>query len=385
MLAVMSAVFRVTRQLVVLAVVAAGLVHGPACSFGVSLDGGFAADVAADSDDVGPVDAPDAVSVDGGLSRDADLPPEVECLDVQDCFAGEACEAFRCIPVFGDCRDDRDCQAGDACHAAQGRCVDSLCQFTPKEPGDACDDGSACTAQSVCDDALRCVDGRNTCALPEPRCRPEGDHVVVATGVIGCEGGEDPCRFHWVGAACAGCDTAECLCDLPCVPMGGGCTLGACANDECVYEPVADGTQCDGGRCLAGACVECLDEVDCATDDPCSVGSCSAVGECVVADARPMTACSRESDDGVCVDGQCAQCATDSDCTEFGPMCVDGVCVECTEPSECDEGAMACVDGRCVYCAVAADCDDDDDCTFDYCAPRVGHCRHARYDECAPP
>lgn len=69
----------------------------------------------------------------------------------------------------------------------------------------------------------------------------------------------------------------------------------------------------------------------------------------------------------VCVNGQCQECAKDSDCPKERPRCKESRCVECMEDKDCPEGKL-CKENQCKWeCEIDADCPDGKICKDHHC------------------
>lgn len=69
----------------------------------------------------------------------------------------------------------------------------------------------------------------------------------------------------------------------------------------------------------------------------------------------------------VCVNGQCQECAIDTDCPKDRPRCKDNRCVECTEDKDCPEGKL-CKNNQCRWeCEIDSDCPDGKICKNHKC------------------
>jgi hypothetical protein len=185
---------------------------------------------------------------------------------------------------------------------------------------------------------------------------------------------ESPCTD--LNEKCTQCASDETLCGTVCAdtqidPLN----CGGCAA-------TGDGAVCEGGTwCINGSCTcpgteqmcegACTDENSdpnncggCGSDDPGYI--CNASSTCVNGNCVPTTGCTAAScvDGAVCnpVTGQCAQCATNSDCacvagvtnptacsTVATPYCnATGLCVQCLNDGDCANGT--CVNGSCQGC-----------------------------------
>ena len=225
------------------------------------------------------------------------------------------------------------CQTDDDCLAvlgAVGPCAEAVCDpvtgSCAKEPlpdGTACDDGDACTEQTVCDGGL---------------CDSLGGTAVS------CDDG-DPCTADTCAPA-NGC--AHAVTDGPC-DDGSECTLGdVCKSGICKGKPA----KCDDG-------------------DPCTADACDAVLGCTTS---PLT--------GPCDDGDAC---TVGDVCDAG-VCKAGeqVCPPCTSSAECEQdadlcnGVTACIGGHCMpdpATVVVCDTTNDTDCATTHCIPSTGICK----------
>ena len=194
------------------------------------------------------------------------------CDDTDDCRGHLVCAAGACVPagdVGADCVDDVDCRLGLGCHGTTDTCA------AAPGPGDGCEAGgvdctegecvagtcvvaaagSACTADSHCEDAsLVCVG-----AAPAGTCgaRP----AVGAACSLGSACVE--------GAYCTGgrCVVAPGIGETCGAPQSGGdpvCAAGAFCDDasgDCVglFPPgqaCAGAEQCESGACANGTCTQ---------------------------------------------------------------------------------------------------------------------------------
>jgi len=129
---------------------------------------------------------------------------------------------------------------------------------------------------------------------------------------------------------------------------------------------------------LPGCQSTCSTHLDCAADEYCSSGSCTAMGDLF---RKPCTTVD-ECGEGYCISGYCYQigetctCDPRDPCTPTAAICADA----CTADSDCNDG-NPCTDDRCLdracrntpksepgCCAVDTDCDDGNPCTTDACA-----------------
>jgi hypothetical protein len=302
-----------------------------------------------------------------------------ECLTNEDCDDAESCTADFCVaeqcqysefPEDYPCSDGNLCTTNDGCleglctgqpkdcGAFDGPCVYGLCDnqtgdcgTTPRQDGDACNDGLYCTqgdscqagvcagTADDCDDGDECT--RDECNEGEKRCdnirepRPglEGPPAdpTCSNGVDDdCDGYTDE-----QDVSCIGC-TQDADCE-----DANDCTQDACAAQECQNTPVADDAPCSDG-------------LWCTVDDRCEAGVCRS-------SARDCSAVGDACNDGVCLESEdrCGQ-QPKSD----GVQCDDGS--YCTVGDRCNSGACLPVGNR--------DCDDDDFCTVDGCNEDLDRC-----------
>lgn len=253
----------------------------------------------------------------------------------------EACEVAMagdgCCPAGGNQLLDPDCRAscGNGAVERNESCDTRIPAGTPgacPAAADACDDGQACTADTLSGSgcAAACVQTPITTAGPADGCCPAG---ATSNTDPDCS----PTCGDGIVSNGETCDTA--------ITSGPGACPTACG----------DGDVCTGDRML-------------------SASTCHAV--CVY---EPTTTI--QDGDGCCAVG--ANANVDNDCTF---VCGNGV-VEAGESCDTEVG-----DGVPGACPSASDCDDGDPCTTDAldgsgCAAR---CRHERItspvdgDACCP-
>ena len=183
-----------------------------------------------------------------------------------------------------------------------------------------------------------------------------------AGGMPECQGPED-CHD---GQECTADTCAEGMCEYAPAPEGTACdesnecTVGTCASGVCDATPVADGTLCADfenriiGFCSSGRCVECVEDIDCANSDECTVDVCdAAAGRCGHSPAQDGTPC---EDSGICVGGDCQPpCESDEECNDFRDCTADA----CVGPGLCENVAVQdgtpCAGGVCEsgFCRLA--------------------------------
>ncbi len=267
----------------------------------------------------------------------------------------------------GTCLVDSDCAplATTACSQAICEALSHRCIVSLRPERAACDDGDACTAESVCEggsciqqSATDCDDG-NPCTTDS--CDVQSGCVhTIATGLPGaptCSDG-NPCTTgdHCDVGACVGnSNICGCKTDADCA--------GISQKDACV------GTmQCNQGGCV----VDPAQKKDCDDKNPCTVDTCEASG-CTHKAAKEGQACN----DGnictvgeTCTGGACkaassitcgfgqaceAVCDPTTGCSGSGDVsttCDDGIA--CSESDHCQDGA--CVGKPICNCLVDSDC-----------------------------
>ncbi|MBI5489362.1 MAG: hypothetical protein HY905_18665 [Deltaproteobacteria bacterium] len=233
----------------------------------------------------------------------------VECAADEACPDEATCVRGWCMP---ECVADADCPAGV--------CVDAVCEFEP-EPW-ACAADADCPAGTSCD-AGACVSDPAVCTPAAEVCNGLDDDCdgLVDEESCACGAGETDC-----GGACVDLlfDDANCgACAMACAAgetcLRGVCTAGAgCASDaDC-----DDGLFCTTESCVGGACVV-LPDVPCDDGDPATVDVCDEAADvCTHGGCSPAAeVCNGIDDDcdGVVDEG----CSCGSGETDCGGVCVD--------------------------------------------------------------
>ncbi len=352
----------------------------------------------AGQDDTGPDDAsPDDTGSDDAGPDDGDAGDAVDPEDAQ--VPGDAADAGDAgEPV---CESDIDCDA----QPEVGACVKAICQagecvVVSLEDGAACEDGSSCTADDVCKDAVcqpgvlvcKCLanidcDDANPCTTDT--CDAGGKSCVFAPADGACDDGNactsgDTCADGTCQGSAADCDDGD-TCTTDACDASGACThavntaacddSNACTSDDTCAEGICQGQAAvcdDGNACTTDACdpavgecasiaiangseVACDDGNGCTQGDVCFDGACGGVA----LDCDDLNACTVDS----CVSDE--GCVHDSVALD-GATCDDGN--GCNEETVCKAGA--CSGGK------AKDCSDGDVCTGDTCDPVDGACGH---------
>ncbi len=306
-----------------------------------------------------------------------------------DCSSlGSTCTISECDEKLGGCVvspapslapcDDADvCTGHDACDNGLCAGTTDLCAACAgKAPGQACNDGDACTSKTTCQ-----LVGKSLVCLGEPKdCGYAGG--VCTVGV--CELGTGEC-VAVPATKGAPCDDGD-VCT-----HNDGCAAGKCAG-ELLDCSALDGV-CRAGACspLTGKCqVKLFDDgFVCNDQNPCTVADQCNAGECTGKVAKDGTPC----DDGVpCTVGETCTAAVcggwPKDCSAESKMCLAGVCdpttgncttAPLTEGTPCNDLDVCtlkdgCQSGVCLGAINAclcqeqpdgATCDDGQKCTDD--------------------
>ncbi|MGM0576280.1 MAG: hypothetical protein ACQEXJ_11170 [Myxococcota bacterium] len=301
------------------------------------------------------------------------------------------------------------------------RCVNGECVARPRTDRIPCDDGDACTVDTVCVDGA-CAGGRTLeCADDDPctadTCDPAtGCEHTVAPEDLACDDG-DPCTTgdRCTEGTCAGEPDPECACeaddDCTAFQDADACngTL-ACIAGRCAIAPGSTVTCPDPGTCRVAACVPgtgecktllapegtpCTDGNPCTSGDTCSEGVCAGTpGACPCDEDTDCVGFQREDYDLcqgplVCLDGVCApdpeqrvtcQDEPEGACLTTACESSTGLCAtvaradgsDCGAPGDGCEAPGTCQKGQCV--ATGPPCDDGNPCTDDLCT--VSGCHH---------
>jgi subtilisin-like proprotein convertase family protein len=296
----------------------------------------------------------------GGGASDA---PECQCTTNEECEDGDKCNGImEC--VAGVCQLQLDSVV--TCGDASGQCYKLVCipetgacEEQPVQAGTACDDGSICTVEDVCDGNGTCEGAANACddgyfCNGEEVCNPvtgecsAGTPPTLSDGV-GCTvdkcdevndvithtANDDYCAD---GIFCNGpeyCDAVEgCKHEGLSLDDGIACTVDSCdeENDIVLHEP--DNSQCNDGQWCNGT------------------EYCSKVNGCMADDVPVL-------DDGVaCTVDTCDEANDEVLHTANHALCTDGN--DCNGIEVCDVN-VGCKAG------VEPDLDDGIDCTIDSC------------------
>ncbi len=181
----------------------------------------------------------------------APLPNGTPCDDSLPCTLADACTFGKCLGQPMVCPSDA-CNVG-SCDPASGACA-----FTPRPKGTPCDDEKICTGEDGCDGGV--------CKGTIDVCKPCADNLAAEA----CDDGDactsdTLCSPFAAGLVCLG--TA-----VDCSHLDDACTITRCnpADGACSTTiDRADGTPCDDGDA-------------CSSGDACSAGTCkgTAIGTC---------------------------------------------------------------------------------------------------------
>ncbi len=213
-----------------------------------------------ESDALCPTPACGSASCNAGICEIT--PRDADCDDGLDCTV----DACRADGTCGATPDNARCTAasGGVCDATDG-CQYDTCDTTTCFPQGCLDgvcDGNTCRRPSICTATEMCCAG----ACVADRCDDGLDCTLDACGAGGCE--HDPAPR--VGMSCDDGDacTFNTVCDTTgacgggrdCAMQAGPCEVGLCGPDGCTLMDQPDGTVCGPpmpcrNRCAAGACV----------------------------------------------------------------------------------------------------------------------------------
>ena len=274
------------------------------------------------------------------------------CDDGFFCTVSDQCTSGVCIAG-----SPRDCfAAGDQCNL--GVCDESVnqCVAQPRADGAACEDGQFCTAFDQCTSGACTSGSARDCsaagdACNDALCDENVNQCVPQARADGapCEDGlfctlSEQCN----GGVCSGGTVRDCS------AAGDQCNSGVCDDslDQCVAQPVTNGTGCDDGVyctegdvCGSGLCGGSARDCS-AAGDACNDGTCDeTLGQCIAQPRSNGTTC----DDGLfCTQSdacQAGQCRGSGDpCLDDGQYC-NGVeyCQEATGDFLCNSTGDPCV------------------------------------------
>ena len=323
------------------------------------------------------------------------------------------CDTSNCFCIGGlcepGCSSHSECTNG-FCNVSDGKCYtcveDSNCDDSNDCTLDECS-GHQCTNTEK-DDGASCTESGSNGYCLDGTCRSNCDSDSQCFGDFPACHPEDKLCVECAGNnADTYCPTKECK------------ELQGCFGNECVYEPVANGTDCS---CAAGACGcfngECVAEcygddscndpnkpicsdegfcVECVTESDCDAGECKTAtcnqGTCVFENAVNGSLC--DDGEGHCCSGYCDKSVGNDDFNEScrsGPVC-DGSSWEYVASNNsmvCDGECKVCIDGMCSYnndslCTEPAMCYDgscSQDCTDECSAGEKTCVGSGKYKEC---
>ncbi len=324
----------------------------------------------------------------------------LECLSVEDCPAGNACQIRTC--EAGIC-GTKNKPAGEPVTSASGDCQKAACDghgqvVAAPDNADLPVDGVECThdtctagvasnppkasgtpcGKGVCNGSEACVEcvSPSDCPAPNP-----ANECQIATCVDN-ECGIDNLPKRSVAATQIEKDCKQVQCDgsggVLTIPFdsdtpddGLPCTIDSCDAGTPVHAPASDGTSCGNGlSCHAGECDGCTSPAQCpAAPGECQTPTCSS-GVCGLknkATGVPLASqtpgdCQKKQCDGYggvesVADNTDIPVSDGRECTE--EMCVAGVPSHRNKPkgSLCTEGGgNMCIGNECLECDSVNDC-----------------------------
>ncbi len=316
------------------------------------------------------------------------------------------------------------CTADTDCAVSSGPCEQDRCQpngtcaIALRPTGSLCDDGDACTAETVCVNGA-CGGGKTTCPCDVASdCAPLEDNDLC-NGTLYCDHTTSPAACKVNPATVVTCPPGDVCAPTSCDPASGGCKA----------LPQPDGKSCDNGAacttgdaCKAGVCAAgknvcgCATTADCASKEDgdlcngtlycdntvfppvCKVNPATTVACAASLDPCAATVCKPTT--GGCVSVPLADGTT---CTD-GDVCSGAGGVDACKAGVCQPGTPSCACQKDADCAAADDgdlcngslfcdtskapfhcainpktvvtCDTslDTTCTQTACAPKTGKC-----------
>ena len=311
------------------------------------------------------------------------LPDGSGCDDGNLCTGTGTCSAGTCLPGPA-----KVCTAPGPCYLAACFAKTGACLVSQRPDGVACDDGDACTTQTLCNASGQCLGGAVDC--------DDGDACTAdaCDKAKGCVHTDQPCGC----ASDAECDDNNPCTDDSCLTASKKCSNAAsskaCDDGDACTENDACGIVGNGpAACVPGKAADCDDNNPC-TDDACdTVKGCTHLAKADGTGCDDGDTCTQndQCSGGACKGNDTCSCAKDADCDDGndctadacdtgtstcktsvplakGATCSDGDV--CTEGDGCDgEANASCTAGS------AKDCDDKDACTVDSCDASAG-CKH---------
>ncbi|MCB9740383.1 MAG: hypothetical protein H6747_14065 [Deltaproteobacteria bacterium] len=307
-------------------------------------------------------------------------PDGAGCDDGNLCTGLGTCSAGTCLAGPA-----KVCTAPGPCFLAHCFAGTGACVVSQRPDGAACEDGDACTLQTLCDSSGSCLGKDLGC--------DDGDACTADScdKVKGCQHLDQPCGCDKV----ADCEDNNACTDDSCETGSKKCinapSSKSCDDGDACTEGDACGDTGSGAACVPGKSKDCDD------NEPCTDDSCDKVKGCQNVAKTDGTACTDGdtcTENDACVAGKCTgkdtcSCGKDADCDDGNactenacdtgtstckpavPMAKGATCTDgdaCTAPDGCD-GAGACAAGAMV------DCDDGKPCTVDSCDKATG-CKH---------
>lgn len=321
------------------------------------------------------------------------------CTSADECDSGSCADGVCCnLACSGACVSCNQAGKMGECHPVAEGATDphGICK---KETQESCGASGLCNGQGGC---ARYAEGTvcrpSSCSagsmIPESTCNGLGTCVLGAA--INCF------PYACTNGACKGtcASSADCVAPNACVmpgPMGScgkkGLGQNCLSRSECKSNNCVDGVCCDQactgpcsycklanapGRCTpvpAGvtdprrACVDRLPAA-CSTNGKCNgARACQTYPSGTTCRAGTCdTGSNRETDEGVCRNGQCTSPAP-STCAPY--RCAGTRCAtSCTSNAQC-EGTNVCINGSCGKKRIGAVCARNSECSSNVCAQGV--------------
>ncbi len=281
-------------------------------------------------------------------------------------YDGRPCGAGRACP------DGFACNLGDICRRA---CSD----LVPCPQSNQTCEGGLCVTPGTRDageDTMmmgECEGPNKLCTMPPPPVCEDDEYKTYASEGT-CDTATNTCVYLESVRPCPGCEET-CLgpcANLTCDDLQGGCrSNGRCEPNgaggvECFYTIASNGTTCTkagggNGICTDGICGDCGTDTDCQGADLCVTGSQCVGGSCTMG---TRTIC--ESPPIACVE-EIGMCNPLTGSCEYAPL-VNGTA--CDDMNVCTTGET-CINGVCSG-GTSMNCADTNPCTDDVCDPAMG-------------
>ncbi len=288
------------------------------------------------------------------------------CASGQVCLEGSCVEcapgAERCTGSIGGGREvcsasgvweTRNCTSAASAFCFEGRCSECGSSSGPRCTGsnlserEVCVDGDWTSADCAADEV--CIAGE--CEECDPSAGAECTGPAGSAGRRICQGGD------WVDMDCAGATPVCVGGDCRCEPDATRCSAASGKRQRCAGGVWVD-DDCESGVCVDGACAQCASDDDCpsAYFPLCEFGTCV----CDVGDERCVGAAHQ-----LCMPAASGNQWTADTCPAATPVCSNDACV-------CSDGSTRCQDGTLQTCIMGAFtdspgtdctiCTDNDDC-----------------------